>query len=70
MAVIPLTEIALFALCNITAAARAFSDDRSSGRKQHVGSQHRFIGFDQLADHIADPLHKGFREFFAALDLF
>ena len=69
MAVIPLTEIALFALCNITAAARAFSDDRSSGRKQHVGSQHRFIGLDQLADHTADALHKGFRGFFAALDL-
>ena len=69
MAVIPLTEIALFALCNITAAARAFSDDRSSGREQHVGSQHRFIGLDQLADHTADALHKGFRGFFAVLDL-
>ena len=70
MTVIPLTEITLFALGNITAAAWAFSDDRSSGWEQHIGPQYRFIGLDQLADHIVDALHEGFREFFAALDLF
>ena len=63
------TKIALAALHNFGAAARAFANDLFIRGKENVRSGNRTVGLYQLRQHGADAIQKIIREAYAFLNL-